>query len=98
MSTGLSVLLGGPLAGVVCLVAALLLAAAWYVPPLRRWLGLKLGRPTATEGESGTDTGRVGYKGRASGTATFRGTTFGSDLDTAIDNEGQIDVQDSELK
>lgn len=98
VTTGLGVLLGGPLTGAICLIAALLLAAAWYIPPIRRWLGLKLHRSAAAPGESSTETGRVGYKGHPSGTATFRGTTFGSDLDTSIDNEGQIDVQDSELK
>ena len=41
---------------------------------------------------------RTGYKGRPGSTGTFRGTTFGSSLDTDIDNEGDVEVEDSDLR
>jgi hypothetical protein len=43
-------------------------------------------------------TGRVGYKGRPGSIGKFRGTTFGERLDTDIDNEGDVNVEDSDLK
>jgi hypothetical protein len=43
-------------------------------------------------------TGRTGYRGRPGSTGTFRATTFGSSLDTDIDNEGDVDVEDSDLR
>ncbi len=42
--------------------------------------------------------GRIGYKGRPGSTGTFRRTRFGDGLDVDIDNEGDIDVDDSDLR
>jgi hypothetical protein len=49
-----------------------------------------------TEPEHGAP-GRVGYRGRPGSTARFRGTRFGESLDTDIDNQGDIDVEDSDV-
>jgi hypothetical protein len=82
------VLLGGPTGAAICLALMAMIALVLWTP-LRGWLGIP---PHLTESR-----GRVGYRGRPGSTATFRRTRFGETLDTDIDNEGDIDVDDSDV-
>jgi hypothetical protein len=81
-------LLGGRLGAVICLLlAAVVVVVLWT--PLRGWLGIP---------KPGGSSRRTGYRGHPGSTATFRRTRFGSGLDTDIDNEGDIDVDDSDIE
>ena len=95
ISIAVGYLVGGRLVGVICLALAAAIAIVLWTP-LRGWLGIppatRAGKPTPPPG------GRTGYRGRPGSTATFRRTRFGEGLDTDIDNEGNIDVDNSDVE
>ena len=66
------------------------------ISPLVDWWPWNRKPPSdASQGETKE---RIGYRGRPGSTTTFRGTRwFGQKLDTDIDNEGDIDVEDSDV-
>jgi hypothetical protein len=73
--------------GVLCLVVAGMIATVLWTP-MRAWLGI----PPAAHGA-----GKIGYRGRRGSTGRFNRSRFGEGLDTAIDNEGDIEVDDSDI-
>lgn len=90
IATALAALITGPIGAAACLAAALMIWFAFGYGPARRWLGLP--------GPKKERQGRTGYKGHPGSTGRFRNTDFGDTLDVDIDNEGDVDVEDSELR
>jgi len=74
---------------------ALLCALLWFVIERRK---RNEQHEAAVRPSPGVSLGRVGYRGRQGSTGKFRGTTFGEGLDTDIDNEGDVDVEDSDVR
>lgn len=92
VAIALGFLLGGPIGAAICFTIAAMIALVLWTP-LRGWLGISLKNAPST----GESTGRVGYHGRPGSTGNFRGTKFGSGLDTDILNEGHVEVHDSDV-
>jgi hypothetical protein len=88
IATALGALFKGPVGAAICLVIALAVWAAFGYSPLRRYLGLP-GKPDDAPSK------RVGYKGRPGSYGNLERARFSSELDTGIDNEGEVDAPDA---
>ena len=86
----LAYLAAGSLGAAICGVLAFVIAIVLWTP-LRGWLGI----PPAVGTEP---VGRVGYRGRLGSYGNLKNATFGDKLDTAIDNEGDVDASEADIK
>jgi hypothetical protein len=50
------------------------------------------------EGASTETGGRVGYRGHPGSYGNLKNATFGEKLDTAIDNEGDVDASEADIE
>jgi hypothetical protein len=89
---GIPFLFAGPVIGVICWVIAAALIVVLYTP-VRDWLGIP--RPQKT---SSPIRERVGYRGRTGSYGNLSQAKFGKDLDTAIDNEGDVDASKADFE
>jgi hypothetical protein len=85
-------LAAGPLGAAICGVLAVVLALILWTP-LRGWLGIPPKQEPSTE-----TGGRVGYRGRPGSYGNLKNATFGEKLDTAIENEGDVDASEADIK
>lgn len=93
VAIALSFVLGGPVGAAICFALAAMIALVLWTP-LRGWLGI----PAKGRAVQDAPAGRVGYHGAPGSTATFRNTRFGTGLDKDILNEGDIDVDGSDVE
>jgi membrane protein implicated in regulation of membrane protease activity len=85
-----SFLFGGVLLGVICLVLAAMISIALWTP-VRGWLGI----PAPKQGQDGG--GRIGYIGRKGSRGDLSKAKI-EGQDTAIDNEGDVDASEADIK
>jgi hypothetical protein len=90
VAIALGFLLGGPTGAAICLVVAVMIALVLWTP-LRGWLGIQPSKATEP-------VGRVGYRGHQGSYGNLKNATFGEGLDTAIDNEGNVDASEADIK
>jgi len=82
----------GPLGAAICAVLAIMIALVLWTP-LRDWLGIP-----AKNRSPDVPSGRVGYVGRPGSYGNLKNATFGEKLDVAIDNEGDVDASEADIK
>lgn len=83
----------GSLGAAICATLAAMIALVLWTP-LRGWLGI----PPKKAENAAEATGRVGYRGRPGSYGNLKNATFGDKLGIAIDNEGDVDASEADIK
>lgn len=94
IATGLGWLSLGPIAGIVVIAAGLLLLVLYSQRFFRAYFGFS--EPNAgSDPVSEPQQQRIGYVGRPGSSANLSDARFGAELDTAIDNSGEVDARNA---